>query len=270
MTALQWHADGSRIYEAGLDRGVLYVHGKDGVPWNGLASVDEQNNNSVNPIFFDSTKINDIVTLGVFSGVIRAYTYPDEFLECEGILEDQLGIFLTEQPIKRFNLCYRTLLGEGHSDVNEGYKIHVLYNLTAIPTQKTRKTLSLEVEPTEFEWSITSIPEDISGYRPTSHLIIDSRKIDPWLLIDLEEILYGNAERNPTLPSLRALTTFIRKWDRLIIVDNGDGTWTAISKDDDVITMVSETEFEIEAENVVYLDADTYEISSSDKNEEDI
>lgn len=270
MTAIQWYQAGNKIYESGLDRGVLYVHGMDGVPWTGLTSVAEDSNNVVNPIHFDATKINDLVVLGNFSGVLRAFTYPDEFLECEGVLEDQEGIYLSEQPVKRFNLSYRTKIGESDNDFSEGYKIHILYNLTAVPSQKVRKTLGLSAEINEFEWNLTSIPEEIAGYRPTSHLIVDSRNIDPWLLIDLEEVLYGNDTREPTLPSLRALTTFIRKWDRMIIVDHGDGTWSAIAKDPDQITMISGSEFSIEADNVTYLDADTYEISSSDKNEEDV
>lgn len=270
MTAINWHQSGDRVYEAGLDRGVLYVHGQSGVPWNGLVSVDEKNNNTIVPVHFDGAKFNDIVVLGNFSGTLRAFTYPDEFLQCEGVVLDQLGVYLTEQPVKRFNLCYRTKIGEGENELTEGYKIHILYNLTAIPSQKTRKTLSLGITPDLFEWSLTSIPENIEGHRPTSHLIIDSREIDPWLLLDIEDILYGNDLRDPTLPSLKAFTTFIRKWDRLIILDNNDGTWTAISKNDSDIVMVSPVEFIIEAENVTYLTADKYEISSSDKNEEDI
>lgn len=270
MTAIQWHQVGDRVYEDGLDRGVLYVDGESGVPWNGLTSLEEENNNTVSPVHYDGQKINDIVTLGDFSGRLRAFTYPDEFLPCEGTLEDQVGVFLTEQPAKRFGLCYRTKIGEGESDLTVGYKLHILYNLTAVPSVKARKTLSLEPAPNEFEWELTAIPEEIEGYRPTAHLIVDSRALDPFLLQDLEEILYGNDERDATLPTLKGLTTFIRKWDRLIIIDNGDGTWTARAIEEDIITMISETEYTIEAENVVYLDADTYEISSSDKNEEDV
>lgn len=270
MTAINWHQSGDRVYEAGLDRGVLYVDGRDGVAWNGLTSVDENYNNEVEAVYYDGFKANDIVTLGEFSGTLRAYTYPDEFLECEGILEDQTGVYLTDQPIKRFGLCYRTLVGDGANDLKSGYKIHILYNLTAIPAQKSRRSLALDISPIEFEWELSSIPESIEGYRPTSHLIIDSRQIDEWLLLDIEDILYGDETRNPVLPDLKSLTTFIRKWNRLIIEDNGDETWTAISPRDGIITQVSSSEYTIESDTIVYLDADTYEISSSEKNEEDI
>lgn len=270
MAAINWHQSGDRVYEAGLDRGVLYVDGQDGVAWNGLISVDENYNNEVEAIYYDAVKANDIVTLGDFSGTLRAYTYPDEFLECEGIFEDQSGVFVTNQPVKRFGLCYRTLVGEGTNSLSSGYKLHILYNLTAVPAQRTRRSLALDISPIEFQWELSSIPEPIAGYRPTSHLILDSRRIDEWLLQDIESILYGDETRGPTLPDLRSLTTFIRKWDRLIIQDNGDGTWTAIAPRPGIITQISDTEYEIESDTIVYLDDVTYEISSSEKNEEDI
>ena len=270
MTALQWHLPGDMVYHAGLDRGVLYVEGNPGVVWNGLISVDEDEGNSVDEVFYEGIKMNDIVNLGSFSGNIRAFTYPDEFFDCEGIEEDSPGVYFTSQPIKRFGLCYRTLVGEGNSGEMQGYKIHLLYNLTAIPATKQRQTLALDPTPDEFEWKITGIPELIEHYRPTCHVIIDSRDIDPWLLQDLEAIFYGDEDTDAQLPTLKALTNFIQKWDRLIIVDNNDGTWTAIAQRPDIITMLSPTEFSIAADNAVYLDANTYQISSSEKNEEDL
>lgn len=270
MTAIVWHETGSKFYEAGLDRAVLYVENNNGVPWNGLISVSEKNDTKVEPLYFNATKFNDLVTLSDYSGSISAFTYPDEFLVCEGIVEDQDGLYLTDQPLKRFHLCYRTLIGEDDNNFSSGYKIHILYNLTARPADKVRKTLSLNSIPDEFSWDVTSIPEIIEGHRPSSHLIIDSRKIDPWLLLDIEDILYGDDEKEPSLPSMKSLTTFIRKWDRLIIVDNGDGTWSAISARDGIINEISETEYTIESDDIVYLNGTTYTISSSDKNEEDL
>ena len=270
MTAVQWHQPGDMVYEAGLDRGVLYVENGVSVPWNGLISIDEDNNNSVDEVFYDGVKINNIVTIGSFTGTMRAFTYPDAFLVCEGILEDQTGVYFTDQRPSRFGLSYRTLVGEGNDDPNAGYKLHILYNLVANQTTRVRQTLALEPTPQEFEWSLYGIPEHIAGYHETCHVIIDSRKVDPWLLQDIEAILYGDADRDPELPSLKALVSFIKKWDRLIIVDNGDGTWTAIAQRPDIITMLSTTEFEIAADNATYLDADTYTISSSEKNEEDL
>ncbi|MCA9367422.1 hypothetical protein KC887_04140 [Candidatus Kaiserbacteria bacterium] len=272
MTTIQWHQPGDKVYENGLDRGVLYVDGNDGVAWNGLTSVKEKNTNKMIPVHWDGIKINDIVVLGSFEGSISAFTYPDEFYECEGLIEDQDGVYLAEQRPSRFGMSYRTLINNDLG-IESGYKLHVLYNLTARPKEKTRNTLGLQTDLQEFEWDISSIPEHAEQHHPTAHVIFDSRKIDPWLLTDIEEILYGTDSASAQLPSLSALTSFIRKWDRLIINDNGDGTWTAISAEDGIITMLSPTEFEIEADNVVWLDPPDnthFEISSSDKNEEDI
>lgn len=269
---VQWHQPGSKIYEDGLDRGMLYVQGEVGVPWNGLLSVDETWDHEVNPVYFDGLKANDIVTYGSFAGVIRAFTYPDEFLPCEGVYEDQQGLFVSDQNLKRFSISYRTLVTDPVT-AEETYKIHLLYNLTAVPSTVTRETLGLTPNPKRFEWNVTSIPESLEGYRPTSHIVLDQRQIDPLLWSDLEDLLYGSEDDIPSIPPLQGLVNFIRKWERLIIIDNGDGTWTAIAQTEGVIRMVSETEFEIDADNVVWHDPPnntTYDISSSDKNKEDL
>lgn len=271
MTLLTWDDVDARFFEAGVDRGVLYVDGGVGVPWNGLISISENNGNTVENSYFDGVKFNDLVTLGEFSGSVKAFTYPEEFFECEGFQEDERGMFFSGQPPKRFHLCYRTKVGSYTNGTEEGYKLHMLYNLTAIPAEKTRQTLGLEIEPSEFEWSISAIPEHVSGFRPTSHVVIDSRSIDEWLLSDIEDILYGTDTTESSMPPLDALTTFIRKWERLIIVDNNDGTWTAIARNDADISLNETTgEFTITATNVTFPDADSYTISSSDKNDEDV
>lgn len=272
MTALVWDNVGERHYETGLDRGVLFFPEGGGVAWNGLIAIEEENNSSVQSVYFDGVKFNDIVIVEDFSATLRAYTYPDEFLRFEGILADQRGVLVTTQPFERFHLVYRTRVGNDVDGTDYGYKIHVLYNLTAIPSSKEYTTMSLDTEPMEFEWSLTAIPEEIEGFRPTAHIIIDTNKVDPLLIADIEAIFYGDEENDPRLPSLKGLSSFLRKWDRLIIVDNGDGTWTAIDNSGNYITdpAPGPDEFEIVSDTAVYLDADTYEISSSEKNEEDI
>jgi len=189
----------------------------------------------------------------------------------DGIVQDQTGVFLTSQRHERFSLCYRTMIGNDLNDFSLGYKIHLVYNLTAKPSTTSRTTLAMDdLEALEFEWSVTSIPEDVAGYHPTSHFIIDSRRIDPWLLADIEDILYGDEDSDPSLPPLQGFISYIRKWNRLIITDNGDGTWTAESQDDSVIVMTSPTQFLITADTILYHDPETYDIWSSEKNEEDI
>jgi len=270
MAALVWDQIGDRLFETGVSKGVLYQENRVGVPWNGLTSIEEDSNKSVESVYYDGIKFSDIVTVGEFSGTMRAYTYPDEFLRYEGTIEDQTGFYIMDQPTSSFCLSYRTQVGDDISGLESGYKIHILYNLTAIPAQRSYKTLDLSAEPLEFEWNITSVPENIEKFRPTGHVVFDSRKLDPNLLIDLEAILYGDAENDAYLPSLKGLSTFIRKWDRFIITDNGDGSWTADARVDGIITMLDEYTFEITSDTAEFIDADSYTISSSDKNEEDI
>lgn len=270
MAKIQWDLVGEHYYEGALDRGVLYGPSGRGVGWNGLISFDENTNNDVEEIFFDGIKINDLVTIGAFGGNLKAFTYPDEFRFAEGVHEDQTGVYITHQPQYRFGLSYRTKIGNDIEGLEYAYKIHILYNLTAMADTVSRQTLRLEESAAEFSWNVSGIPEALFGRRPSCHIIVDSREIDPWLLQDIEDILYGDEEHEPTLPDMGSLITFIRKWNRLIITDNGDGTWTADAILDSDIVMTTPTEFLITAENVVYLDEFTYDISSSDKNEEDI
>lgn len=270
MTTIVWDEQEERVVEGGVDRGVLYFPDGGGVPWNGLISVDQKPTMSTEPLYFDGVKFNDLVIGGEFEGAIRAFTYPEAFLEFEGTVEEQSGMYITGQPPRFFHMSYRTRVGDGVRTMDEGYKLHLLWNLTAIPTTKTYETLSLDSTPMEFEWTLTSVPENVSNYKPTSHVILDSRKLDPWLLEDIESFLYGTATNPPIFPSLQGLASFVRKWDRIIITDNGDGTWTATTQRDGLIEMLSPSEFRINDANAVYLDPDTYEISSSEKNEEDI
>lgn len=270
MTELVWDQIGDRLYETGVSKGVLYKDDSYGVAWNGLTAIEESSPNEVEAIYFDGVKFNDIVTIGDFNATLRAFTYPEEFLPYEGTQKDQTGFYVTNQPQSRFGLSYQTKIGDDINGIESGYKIHILYNLTATPSQRDYQTLGLDVEPMEFEWSISSIPEEIENFRPTAHVIFNSKELDPNLLKDIEDLIYGDEENDPRLPSLKGLAAFIRKWDRLIITDNGDGTWTAESNIEGIISMLDSTTFEIISDTATYLDPDTYEISSSEKNEEDI
>jgi hypothetical protein len=269
MTRLVWDKAGERFYENGVSRGVFYGTDSKGIPWNGLTSIEEINEDSVEPLYFDGFKYADLVTLGDFKGKLRAYTYPDIFALYEGMDVRQGGFFLANQPKTRFGLSYRTEINND-IETQTGYKIHLLYNLIAIPSDKVYKTLSLDASPSDFEWEISAIPEHVDKFRPTAHVVIDSRKIDPFLLTDIEDIIYGTEDDDPRLPDLNGLVSFIQKWGRLIITDNGDGTWTATSPLPDVITMLDSTTFQIVSDTAIFLDVDTYEISSSDANLEDI
>jgi hypothetical protein len=270
MPILVWDQMEDRLFETGINKGVLYFPDGGGVAWNGLTSIDVESTTSLESVYYDGVKFNDIIIAGDFTASLRAFTYPDEFLEYEGIGEEQAGLYMADQPQKLFHMSYQTKTVDGHG--NEWFKIHMLWNLTAVPSTRSYRTLSLEVEPSEFEWSITSVPEPVDNYRPTSHVIIDSRKMDEWLIEDIQTILYGGPGEDeiPTMPSLKGFISYIRKWDRMIITDHGDGTWSAETAREGYIVMVDETTFVINNANAEYLDPETYEISSSDKNEEDI
>lgn len=268
MARLRWDEIGSRSYENGVSQGVFYKRDGYGVPWNGLTAVEQTVGNETEPVYFDGIKINDIITLGDFAATVRAFTYPDELSFYEGLWQDQQGFYITGQKQSKFGMSYRT---ERSNDIGSAtYKIHLLYNLTAIPDDMQQETISTDSNPVEFSWQISSIPEDVENFRPTSHVIIDSEEIDPYLLEDLEAILYGGPDSEARLPPLSGLSTYIRKWDRLVVIDNGDGTWTASSPVDGVVEMTDGITFQIVHDNAVYLDPDTYTLTSSDKNEEDL
>ena len=151
-----------------------------------------------------------------------------------------------------------------------GYKIHLLYNLLAVPSPKSYKTLSLDADPIEFEWDVTAIPELVDKFRPTAHVIIDSRYVDPLLLLDIENLIYGTEDTDPILPQLNGLVSFVQKWGRFVVTDNGDGTWTATTPLDGIITMLDEETFQIDYETVEILDATTYKVSSSTNDSGDL
>lgn len=263
MASVIWDKVGSRLYENGLDRGVLYLPDGTAVPWNGLTAVIENFDRSTEPVYYDGMKVNDLVILGDFSASLKAITYPDEFIELEGLGVVREGLFVADQPPQTFALCYRTHIGNDVNGDSLGYKIHILYNITAIPSAQTYASFTLDPSLTEFEWTLTAVPQEVPGFRPTAHIIIDSRKIDPWMLEEMELMLYGNTFADAALLTFADLVTYMQGWFRVQIIDNGDGTWTAISQRDGFITFLGMEEFMIEHVNAFYLDEDTFQISDT-------
>lgn len=208
MAALAWDQTGEHVFETGIRKGVLYPLNGTGIPWNGLTSVDVTSETETEPVYFDGKKINDIVSLGSFSASLKALTYPDEFTFYEGAAEDTQGFFVMNQFPSRFGLSYQTLVSDDLS--SEDYKIHLVYNVLAVPSSKTYETVSEETSPTEFEWTITAVPQEIEGHRPTAHVVIDSRKLSPPLLTAVEGILYGDTFQDAHLPPLKTFANYIR------------------------------------------------------------
>lgn len=193
MTSLVWDKAGERLYEAGLDRGVLYKSDSSGVAWNGLVSVDEALDDiTAEPRMFDGVKYLDEPVVGDFAATLTAFTYPDEFMEYEGIEFMGDGLYVGDQQPKRFGLTYRTRVGNDVEGTDYGYQIHIIYNLTAVPSPLTYSTLSEMVSPNNFSWSLTAVPESVPGFRPTAHFILDSRFLPGDILATIEDILYGS------------------------------------------------------------------------------
>lgn len=263
MSALVWDLSGTRVYETGIDRGVLYLPDGSAVAWNGLTSITEEFDRESNPVYYDGMKIMDLVELGDFSGSIKAMTYPDEFEAIEGMRSSRPGMMFGDQPPQTFGLCYRTTIGNDLTSAL-GYKLHILYNVTAIPKDKEYVTLSDSPELIEFEWEISAVPEEVTGFRPTAHMVINSVDFDPWLLAEVEAMLYGTDDAPPSLVSMQDLVSYINAWYRIKIIDHGDGTWTADSKDDSLISVLPDNSFTITQANAVYSDADTFTISDTD------
>lgn len=264
MAELIWDEVGERTYETGLDRGVLYLPDGSAVPWNGLTSVIEAFDREVAPVYFDGMKINDLVTLGDFAATMKAVTYPKEFDELEGLGNPKHGIFLGDQKPKLFGLCYRVQKGNDLEGEAMGHKIHVLYNVTAIPNEKTYATLGQDPSLVEFEWNLTAVPEEAPGYRPTAHFIIETAKTDPWLLEEIESMLYGSSTASAALIPMQDLVSYIFNWFRIKITDNGDGTWTATTQRDGFISFGADDFFQIVGANAWYLDEFTYRISDTE------
>jgi hypothetical protein len=262
MTRLSWEDVVDRTYEEGLDRGVLYLADGSAVPWNGLTGVDEDASGDENtPLFVDGFKYFDYPTIGDYVATLRAITYPDEFMELEGSIALGGGLFVDGQTPKTFGLSYRTRIANPVAGTKYGYKIHILYNLTAEVDTKAHVTLGEENSPEEFTWTLSGVPENVVGYRPTAHAIVDSTRTHAEYLEYLENILYGTDTEDPQLPPLSELVANAEVWSLVIITDNGDGTWTATGPDANV-RMTSAEEFELIDVNVSWINADKYTIVS--------
>lgn len=202
MTAVLWDQVGSRRFEGGCDRGVLYLQDDTVVPWNGLTSVsDDSTDTTIEEYFLDGVKYLNRRIVGDYAGTLKALTYPDEFIEYDGILEYDQGIFVTGQPVgKTFGLSYRTKIGNDTSGNDYGYKLHILYNLTAKPDTRTYATETSSVSAQEFSWTLAGVVVPVLGFRPMVHLIIDSTKVIDGAMGVFEGMLYGTDISDPFLP----------------------------------------------------------------------
>lgn len=211
---LVWDKTGEKIYETGTDRGVLYVKGKDGVygtgvAWNGLTKVSESPSGAEStPLYANNAKYANLVSNEEWGGTIEAFTYPDEFAECDGSVEVVAGVTIGQQTRKEFGFCYRTLIGNDTEGTAHGYKIHVVYNCQAAPASKDNTTINESPEAATFSWEITTTAEQLPGYKPTATVTIDSTKVTPDVLAKVEGALYGGTAA-AKLPSLSELIKLV-------------------------------------------------------------
>jgi hypothetical protein len=268
MTVLSWDQTGDRIYQTGIDHGVLYLHDGTVVAWNGLIDIEEDSNSELKSFYLDGIKYLENLSPSDFIGKLKAFTYPDEFDVVNGIADVAPGLSYYEQPPQSFNLSYRTRIGNDIEGTEFGYKIHILYNIIANPDAFSFETnQDSGVQPIEFGWSLTGTPPKITKRRPTVHVSIDSIKTPPIILQLLEAQLYGTATSDASLPSIQDIAEFFGYLDALLIVDHGDGTWSAIDESDQYITMIDSTTFQIDNADATYLDPDTYQVSSTNVGE---
>lgn len=262
MTKLLWDQSGTRLFETGIDRGVLYLEDFSGVSWSGFRSLDEDNSSvKTESLYLDGVKSGETVTEGDYAAKLEAYTYPDQFSAYQGVLEVASGMFVDAQRPKRFSLSYRTLIGNDTEGTSVGYKIHIVYFLTAQPSNGSQDSLSNSANFRDLSWDIDSVPVQVPGYRPTAHYILDSRTLPPRLLSKIEGILYGTDSSESRLPPIDELHEMVMDYWLIEITDNGDGTWTAEGPDD-LIQNLGDGEWTISEANVVWLNDESYTISS--------
>lgn len=206
MAALTWDDSGKRLYETGVDRGVLYVMSAGtygtGVAWNGLTGVTESPSGAEETaLYADNIKYVSLYSAEEFGATIEAYTYPDEFAKCDGSAELADGTYVGQQERATFGLSYRTLLGNDTEGQSHGYKLHLIYGAKASPSEKAYATVNDSPEAITFSWEVTTTPVNVTGMKPTAVITIDSTKADADCLAALEAKLYGSEPSGtPTLP----------------------------------------------------------------------
>lgn len=207
MSVLVWDQVGEKVYETGVDHGVLYRQNEStgeydaGYAWNGLTTVTESPSGAeANKQYADNIVYANILSAEEFSATIEAFTYPDEFAECDGSAEPSPGVFLGQQPRKTFGLAYRTKIGNDVGGMDAGYKIHLVYGGLAAPSEKAYATVNDSPEATAFSWDVSTTPVPVTGHKPTASMVFDSTKVSSAGLEALEEALFGTSGGDARLP----------------------------------------------------------------------
>lgn len=211
MAVLKWDAVGQKKYETGVDHGVLYQINQDGeyvdgVSWNGLTTVTESPSGAeANPQYADNIKYLNLISAEQFGATIEAFTYPVEFEQNDGSASPSPGVSVGQQSRKPFGFCYRTLVGNDIEGTDAGYKLHLVYGATAAPSEKARSTVNDSPEAVTFSWEVSTTPVDVGtvngvDYKPSAIITIDSTMVDAAKLTALQDVLYGTASTQPSMP----------------------------------------------------------------------
>ena len=215
MSKLVWDQTGERFYETGVKNAVLYVKSSEGtypqgVAWNGVTAVTESPSGAeATPLYADDIKYLNLMSNEEFGATIEAYTYPDEFAACDGSAAIATGVYIGQQSRKSFGLCYRTTLGNDTEANEYGYKLHIIYDALAAPSEKAYASINDSPEAITFSWEVTTTPVNVTGFKPTASVTIDSTKVDEAKLKALEAILYGSDSEEARLPLPDEIITLI-------------------------------------------------------------
>ena len=216
MARLVWDQTGQKTYETGVKQGVLYPQGEGGAypkgyAWNGLTGVTESPSGAEsNPLYADDIKYLNLISAEEFGATIEAYTYPDEFAECDGSAEIAPGVTIGQQARKTFGMAYKTTFGNDVDGNEHGYKLHLIYGALATPSEKAYATINDSPEAITFSWEVTTTPVAVEGFKPTASLTIDSTKVDKDKLTALEDILYGKDSVEARLPLPNEVATLMK------------------------------------------------------------
>lgn len=217
MSKIVWDKLGEHFYETGVDHAVYYDYDAEtnafnnGVPWNGVTAITESPSGAEpSPIYADNIKYLNLISAEDFAATIEALTYPDEFKKSDGKAEIATGVTIGQQQRKIFGLCYRSLVGsDTEAAGTAGYVIHIVYNCTASPSEKSHNTVNENPEASTMSWSLSTTPIDVEGYKPTATVEVDSRTTPAAKLAQLEAILYGSASSDPRLPFPSEIATLV-------------------------------------------------------------
>ena len=206
MAKLVFNNVGERLFETGVKNGVLYVMGDDGayengVVWNGLTAVTESPSGAeTTPLYADDVKYVVIYAAEEFGATVEAYTYPEEFEQCDGSAAISEGITIGQQTRKSFGMCYKTSVGNDVQGQDYGYKIHIIYGAKAAPSEKSYSTINDSPEAVTFSWELSTVPVPVEGHNPTATMVIDSTRVPAEKMTLIEAKLYGSEDSEATLP----------------------------------------------------------------------